>query len=61
MFLIGNGRYGIYLANYASFGGYAGNGRVERVGAHTILEMDETRSSPDKIHFRIGLMYFSTA
>lgn len=34
----GNGRYGIYLANYA-------NGRI---GAHSLIEMDESRSDVSK-------------
>ena len=40
---IGDGKYGIYLANYAA----RSNGVM--VGAHTILEMDESRSSGNKI------------
>ena len=40
---IGSGKYGVYLANYAAYGN---NGLV---GAHTILEMDEDRSSGNDI------------
>jgi len=42
----GNGKYGIYLANYAA----RSNGVL--VGAHTILEMDENRSSGNKIFLK---------
>ncbi len=43
---IGDGKYGIYLANYAA----RSNGVM--VGAHTILEMDESRSSGNKIFLK---------
>ena len=43
---LGNGKYGIYLANYAA----RSNG--VQVGAHTILEMDESRSSGNKIFLK---------
>jgi len=42
----GDGKYGIYLANYAA----RSNGVL--VGAHTILEMDESRSSGNKIFLK---------
>merc|ERR1711935_309822 len=42
----GDGKYGIYLANYAA----RSNG--VQVGAHTILEMDESRSSGSKIFLK---------
>ena len=41
--MIGSGKYGVYLANYAAYGN---NGLV---GTHTILEMDEDRSSGNDI------------
>jgi len=43
----GNGKYGIYLANYAALGN---DGNM--VGAHTILEMDERRSYGNEIYLK---------
>ena len=44
---VGNGKYGIYLANYAALGN---DGNM--VGAHTILEMDERRSYGNEIYLK---------
>ena len=44
--IIGNGKYGIYLANYAAYGSDG------PVGAHTILEMDENRSYGNEIYLK---------
>ena len=43
IFNSGDGKYGVYLANYAAYGE---NGLV---GAHTIFEMDEVNSVGNKI------------
>jgi len=42
----GNGKYGIYLANYAAYGNDG------LVGAHTILEIDEEKSFGNNIYLK---------